>query len=218
MERGTEHARKEAKEQVPGDRVKDAPAVARELRWRVRLANGYTSDDDMKHRRKPTTTTVSSVALPNGTTKKRKRGHEDGGLEEPHDTFMHFKPRTWDVIAAHPVQREEKILKAPKPALDATDWSKDWVEWTESPELPAGDSEVTDAMVEQRRDVIIKVRRTERGVERQRVERLLEEWVWTDGNPSLHERDIRPSSTEGHAGKAEPIDIAEVPAETNGTS
>ena len=46
MERGNDHAKREAREQVPNDRVKDAPALARELRWRVRLARGESSDDE----------------------------------------------------------------------------------------------------------------------------------------------------------------------------
>src|ERR1700730_14607994 len=35
MERGLESVRRDVRDQVPNDKVKDAPAVARELRWRV---------------------------------------------------------------------------------------------------------------------------------------------------------------------------------------
>ncbi len=51
LESGSDQAKKETKEQVPVDRVKDAPAVARELRWRVKQALGYSSDDEGSGRR-----------------------------------------------------------------------------------------------------------------------------------------------------------------------
>ena len=60
MERGTDQTKKEAKDQVPGDRIKDAGAMARELRWRVRLAGGYESDDDSRLRRKPKASSVDT--------------------------------------------------------------------------------------------------------------------------------------------------------------
>ena len=44
MERSPESVKRDIRDQVPGDKVKDAPALARELRWRVRLAEGYTRD------------------------------------------------------------------------------------------------------------------------------------------------------------------------------
>ena len=60
IERGTEQAKRVAKEEVPGDRVKDAPALARELRWRVRAANGWGSEDE-------------------GGAKGRRKGHTANG-------------------------------------------------------------------------------------------------------------------------------------------
>ncbi|KAG8760511.1 JmjC domain-containing histone demethylation protein 1 [Serendipita sp. 396] len=47
IERGSEVAKKEAKENVPTDRVKDASLLARELRWRVRSAAGVDSDTEL---------------------------------------------------------------------------------------------------------------------------------------------------------------------------
>ena len=72
MEKGTDHAKREAKEQVPGDRVKDAPAMARELRWRVRLAGGYESDDDARVRKGQKKAAGHKEEV-NGAGKKRKR-------------------------------------------------------------------------------------------------------------------------------------------------
>lgn len=215
MERGTEHAKKEAKEQVPGDRVKDAPAMARELRWRVRLANGYTSDEDSKHRRKASTAAVSSAVHHNSAVKKRKRTDEDGDAEETNSTFMHFKPRAWDAVAAHPAQREQRSLIAPRPTPDTADWTKEWVEWKDVTEGSEGG---LGAVVEQRKDVIVKVRRTEKGVERQRVERVLEDWTWTDGIASSPEKDPDTLLSNGHIAKPEPVETVDVTMDTNGTS
>ncbi|KAG8795110.1 JmjC domain-containing histone demethylation protein 1, partial [Serendipita sp. 399] len=47
IERGSEIAKKEAKENVPTDRVKDPSLLARELRWRVRSAAGVDSDTEL---------------------------------------------------------------------------------------------------------------------------------------------------------------------------
>jgi F-box/leucine-rich repeat protein 10/11 len=47
IERGPEVAKKEARENVPADRVKDPSLLARELRWRVRSAAGVDSDCEL---------------------------------------------------------------------------------------------------------------------------------------------------------------------------
>ncbi|EEB97929.1 hypothetical protein MPER_02654 [Moniliophthora perniciosa FA553] len=96
LERGSEHHKKEIKEQVPYDRVKDAPAVARELRWRVRHALGSTSDDESNSRDRNGNGNSTGVAR-NG---KRKRARSDSASETPPLTlrFKNFKPETWDNI------------------------------------------------------------------------------------------------------------------------
>lgn len=173
MERGTENAKKEAKEQVPSDRVKDAPAVARELRWRVRLANGYVSDEDSKPRRKA----VLPTTLPNAAAAKKRKRSEDGETDrdDGNNLFLHFKPKPWDAITARPAERESKVLKAHVPPSEGGEWTKEWEEWED---LTRSAEDAPEAMVEQRRDVIVKVRRTDKGLERQRVERVLESWTW----------------------------------------
>lgn len=172
MERGTDQARKEAKEQVPGDRIKDAPAMARELRWRVRLASGYESDDDTRTRRKAKADTV------NGSSRKRKRadGDDDDDLTRP---FMHFKPKAWNAITVKPIEKDKKVVKAVKPD-PSSESMNGWSSWD-----VAENVEGDPATVECRKDVIIKVRRTGKKLERQRVERVLEEWTWdTPADPS----------------------------------
>ena len=64
---------------------------------------------------------------------------------------------------------------------------------------------MSDAVVQQRKDVIIKVRRTERGVERQRVERILEEWTWDGETKSSPTQDSDVHMTNGHAVKSEVV-------------
>ncbi|PSS30925.1 hypothetical protein PHLCEN_2v2550 [Hermanssonia centrifuga] len=175
MERGTEQAKKEAKEQVPSDRVKDAGAMARELRWRIRLAGGYNSDDDSRARRKAKITVTEPM---NGITKKRKRAQDDGEAEESTGHFLHFKPRSWDAVTVSPTERERKTVKRKRTDFDTDRWAEQWSSLTKE-DIEEDDGE-DEAVVERRKDMIVKVRRTPQGVERQRVERILEEWTWVD--------------------------------------
>ncbi len=214
MERGTESAKKEAKDQVPSDRVKDAPSLARELRWRVRLTNGYTSDEDSKHRRKSTITASASTTHNSVSAKKRKRA-EDGDLDaerdSAHSPFLHFKPRAWDAIAAYPTEKGHRVVKARRPVFEEAGWTKDLLDWKDDGEAVEDLPEVT---VERRRDVIVKVRRTEKGIERQRVERILEEWDWTGHDtqqPAPTDSPPEPSVPV----KAEPNGMADVVMDSN---
>ncbi|KII88859.1 hypothetical protein PLICRDRAFT_40504 [Plicaturopsis crispa FD-325 SS-3] len=161
IERGTEHAKKETKDQVPGDRVKDPAAVARELRWRARLAAGHDSDDESSGAQKEGL---------NGTAHKRRRVD----IEEHTAKFKNFVPKQWPRVAEREPQIETKISRAQKPA-DEQMLDEHWLEWKDA--FDDGE-EVT---VTRRRDVVVKVRRTGKGgVERQRVERVLEEWTWDE--------------------------------------
>ncbi|KAH9951433.1 JmjC domain-containing histone demethylation protein 1 [Amylocystis lapponica] len=172
MERGTEPAKKEAKEQVPGDRVKDAAALARELRWRVRLASGYTSDDEGRSQRSKS---GSELAI-NGSANKRKRPASEVGGEG--GLFRNFKRKSWERVVEKPAEQESRVVKAPRPGEKVDEV---WTEWQEELDVAEGGDEVA---VDRRRDVVIKVRRTAKGVERQRVERILEDWVWNSDSPA----------------------------------
>lgn len=173
IERGTEQAKKEAKDQIPADRVKDAPALARELRWRVRLAAGYQSDDEGL---------VVKAASANGT--KRKRSQADSAVDQP-SQFKNFKPRLWEAVAETAGEPEKEVVKAAKP--DGSAWKDQWVAWGD--QISSADVD-GQADVCRRRDVIVKVRKTATGVERQRVERVLEEWVWTEGDSNILPEEI----------------------------
>ncbi|KAI9056652.1 Clavaminate synthase-like protein [Trametes sanguinea] len=188
MERGTDTAKRQAKEEVPGDRIKDASALARELRWRVRHAAGYTSDDDSRSSRKAKGA-MNGESASNGVGNKRKRIAMESS-EEGMELFRNFKRPSWDRVEERPTEKESKALRARRPDTKSQSWVQEWVSGS-------GDAEVEDgeeAHVERKRDVIVKVRKTAKGLQRQRVERVLEEWVWNGGS----------STTPPHSSKAEP--------------
>ncbi|KAF7971632.1 hypothetical protein HWV62_24129 [Athelia sp. TMB] len=168
IERGTEQSKKEVKDQIPADRVKDAPALARELRWRVRLAAGLESDDE---------SLAPKAALSNGA--KRKRSQAEVAVEQP-ARFKNFKPRIWEAVSETSGEPEKQVIQAAKP--NGTAWKDQWVAWSESAPSEGVEGQ---ADVCRRRDVTVKVRRTATGVERQKVERVLEEWVWGEGASAL---------------------------------
>ena len=170
IEKGTEQAKKEAKDQMPVERVKDAPALARELRWRVRLAAGCGSDDEglMKKGAQPLNGHIN-----NGLGHKRKRDHLDVSYGNA-TRFRNFKPKTWDSVTNVTSESDRRVVKVSRPKGDQ--WTAQWANWIEDP-LGDGDDE---ADVDRRREVIVKVRKTDKGVERQRVERVVEEWSWNE--------------------------------------
>ncbi|KAI0822678.1 Clavaminate synthase-like protein [Trametes gibbosa] len=177
MERGTDSAKRQAKEEVPGDRIKDAPALARELRWRVRHAAGYSSDDDSRNGRKARSTANGDIT--NGIGNKRKRITMESS-EDSIDLFRNFKRPSWDRVEERPTEQESEMVKARRPDPKSQEWVHEWTGGDKSMDVEGG----SEARVERKRDVIVKVRKTAKGLERQRVERVLEEWVWTGGGGS----------------------------------
>ncbi|KZS99328.1 JmjC domain-containing histone demethylation protein 1 [Sistotremastrum niveocremeum HHB9708] len=174
MERGADPAQREAKDMVPTDKVKDPSALARELRWRVRIALGSGSGDEGKGKPK---------VLPhvNGTN-KRKRDAKDVGVKNPVDAeptiFKHFKPRHWDKELRHPGSVQTEKRQKGRPTLPL---GEDWLEWKDSsPEVRGDDAE--EAEVESRHDLTIRARSFEENgilyVERHWAERKLEIWKW----------------------------------------
>jgi hypothetical protein len=206
LERGTEHARKIAKEHVPGERIKDPSALAREFRWRVRLASGYASDDEGHGRRKAKvhSAAVAEVAV-NGTNGhvhgKRKRESPAGvasavtattssGMEDsqPRAIFKNFKPKTWDLEEEVKGEVQVRTTVAPQP-IEGDEWAAAWADWKEDWE---GSEGATQVEVHARRDVLVRTRRTAKGLERQRIERVSEEWVWGDEEMKVDSTSIVP--------------------------
>jgi hypothetical protein len=169
LERGSETARKEAREQVPGDRVKDAAAMARELRWRARAAAGLTSDDEDDDKRKA----PGRNGKPSRTNLKRKI-REDSPAEDP--PFRNFTPKPWDARNETTAEDEMETRRCQKPSNDedlARIWGGQWVDVKE--ELSDGTEE---AEVRRRRNKVVKVRHIAGGLEREQIERVVEEWIW----------------------------------------
>ncbi|KAJ7632317.1 jumonji superfamily protein [Roridomyces roridus] len=164
LERGSEQGKKEIKDQIPVDRVKDPAAVARELRWRLKLAAGSDSDEE-----------GGSVAITktNGSGLKRKRG----GEEEDRPRFRNFKPRQWDNVAEHSEEGESRLVKITQPLEEDETWKERWTDW--SNEVMDEDGG-TEAKVTKRTDTMVRVRRIASRLERQRVERVVETWEWEE--------------------------------------
>jgi F-box/leucine-rich repeat protein 10/11 len=151
IERGPEAAKKESKENVPGEKVKDAPALARELRWRTRHALGYTSDTEDDHI------------------------HNDRCREVVHmpaSMFKNFVPKKWDRVVDEDAGEEITRVRAMRPdSLD--EWVTSWTDACQE------DGE-REAEVLKRRKIMFRVRKTESGIERQRIERTVEDWSWSE--------------------------------------
>ena len=164
LETGTEQVKKEVREQIPTDRVKDAPATARELRWRAKLALGYSSDDEgtggIRKGNK-------SVTPPVGFKRTRVEDHD----EIAH--FRNFKPKPWDAVVS--VKKESNETRVSKAAPDeGEEWTSRWI--NAEGEIEGEDED--EATVTSCREVVTKVRRTMKGLERQRIERIIEDWTW----------------------------------------
>jgi len=161
LERGSEHAKKEVKDQIPSDRIKDAPAMARELRWRLRLAGGYTSEDESLQVRKGKT---------NGNKRKRATSASPA-LDGTSPPFKNFKPKVWDSMVEKSADLVMKLERGRRPQDD-----DNWVEHWTDPNGDHVDGEMAE--VTSRRHATVKIRRTVNGLERQRIERVVEEWKW----------------------------------------
>lgn len=165
MERGPDMPKKEAKDNVPSDRVKDAPALARELRWRLRLARYGTSDGD--------------VTSPDVHQKRRRRdARAENDDKQP--KLKGIEPKTWDVSQV--TKKEEQFVALGRsPPGQESNWADRWL--TEENETNRRQGmDVEDKPwgpnVTKKREDIVRVRRTMFGLERQRLHREIETWEW----------------------------------------
>lgn len=169
IERGNETAKKEAREQVPADKVKDACAVARELRWRVRLARGVDSDGE-EHEASP-----ASSAGPGPGRPKRKRAAADEGVHGS-VRFKNFQPKTWEAISqSSKIAEETRFRTRPEGELAQ---NSEWLN-AEDEDVKMEDGDEKERVVVSTREVItVKARKTTIGLERHRVHSVLETWRW----------------------------------------
>lgn len=185
LESGDEAARKDVREQVPHDRVKDPSAIARELRWRARLASGSSTDDEGES---VASAAPSKAAVPpakRGRKRKRPASEEAEGLVEPDVAgpvrFKNFRPRRWDKVEVTKGKVDEKGVKCKRPKTEEEVLA--WAEGTDAGMDTKQEGE-EDALWQEgtlvtTKQTVTKIRRTDKGMERERVERVLEEWQFT---------------------------------------
>ncbi|EJD02232.1 Clavaminate synthase-like protein [Fomitiporia mediterranea MF3/22] len=200
--------RKEAKEAVPGDRVKDACALARELRWRVRIAVHGSSDAEDEG-------TEHSVRT--GTKRRRKGGAGGGSVElsssenghsEADARLRNFEPKRWDAYDIQASSVKERVRRPipegnerpPTLPIGEPDgrgeWAQAWLKFDKDISTIVKEEKEMDVDVENvqpevttKHEVMVRVRRTARGLERQRVERTVEMWDWDDDAALTMEQD-----------------------------
>jgi len=168
----SESIRRDAKEQVPAEKVKDAPALAREFRWRLHLVTdgdsgneggGHRQVNGMKNGHGVGQTRAKSLSSAGGGhSSKRKRENSSSSEVKP-QMFRNFQPRGWDDVhkAGGHVERQDD-------STFPSDWNMENVP----------DSK---GSMEVRSDTIVKSRRykDEQGnmvVEREKITRVRETW------------------------------------------
>lgn len=167
LEHGSESKKKEAKDQVPTDKIKDPSALARELRWRARLAGGFLSDEEYSDQ--PSSRRAREYHRP--STKRKRTGTRSSSRDDSVSRFRNFRPRTWDKVTETPTEKEIHSIRVKKPEI--TDWTTEWID-----DMDVGVSNGDEGSLSRHREVVVKVRKTVKGIERQRIERVVEKWVW----------------------------------------
>ncbi|TFK42857.1 jumonji superfamily protein [Crucibulum laeve] len=176
LERGSDQAKKEAKDQIPADRIKDAPAMARELRWRVKLASGYQSEEESQVRTRKSKDRSPADTTSNGFKRRRV---DSGDFGADSGRFRNFKPKAWDGLSTTTESESTRKTTAPRPGGEDDGWVQGWLDINGYTESMVED----EAKVESVREVTVKVRRSGKGVERQRIERVVENWTWAEPFP-----------------------------------
>jgi hypothetical protein len=176
LERGGESQRREVKDHVPGDKIKDPSALAREFRWRVRLAAGADSGDELDH--------VKKESIKNGVaTGKRKRVAEVEDVtprpKKRAPRFRGFQPRPWTEVERISLGTEVLTRRLPSRPVstDGQAWFDDRDGDDNGVEVEYG----VDARLERTVDEIVKVRRIVEddvvlSVDREVVRRTMESW------------------------------------------
>ncbi|KAF9496072.1 Clavaminate synthase-like protein [Pleurotus eryngii] len=160
LEKGPEQVKRESKEQVPSDRVKDPPAISRELRWRVRQALGHDSDDEDSRPKESA-----------NHSRKRPRSESSDGVASH---FRNFKPRGWDKVTSQAYEDQVVQEKVQRPAIDGDDWIETW---PDTAKMEEDDCILANKRI--RRESMVRVRlKKDGGIERQRIDRILEDWTW----------------------------------------
>jgi F-box and leucine-rich repeat protein 10/11 len=116
IERGSEQAKKEARENVPGDRVKDPGLLARELRWRVRSAAGVDSDAELGDDGDGIVAVKHDRAASRDGFKRRRRDEASGPL------FRNWQPPEWVNVEDVPMHVTHDTMKVEDKAEGGVNW------------------------------------------------------------------------------------------------
>ncbi|KIM31038.1 hypothetical protein M408DRAFT_327932 [Serendipita vermifera MAFF 305830] len=117
IERGSEVAKKEARENVPADRVKDASLLARELRWRVRSAAGVDSDVELGGDDDDIIVPIKrDPNAPRDAGRKRRRDDTSGPL------FKNWQRPEWSSVENTPLRESHDTLRVEEDAQGDAAW------------------------------------------------------------------------------------------------
>ncbi|KAL0569808.1 JmjC domain-containing histone demethylation protein 1 [Marasmius crinis-equi] len=171
LERGSDNAKKEVKDQVPHDRVKDPSAMARELRWRIQHALHGSSEDEASD---------SGGSAPRNGARKRKRTRSESVVEPSGPPkFKNFRPKPWDAVQESTKDPETRKLHVEKPEMNGDKWMQEWVsDWKDLNDTETDPAGEPQAEVKLRETVMTKLRKTAKGLERERIQRVVEDWKW----------------------------------------
>ncbi|KAF8344340.1 uncharacterized protein EI90DRAFT_3029329 [Cantharellus anzutake] len=218
----TEAARKDSKDQVPTT-TRDPSSLARELRWRVRLALGSESGDELETpllrgsystngingHEKRSSVTPGAVA---GVKRKRGRGVSQLSSSERGPIFRGYEPRPWDVSEMRKIQPVQTVqVSMLQPGLE------DSIAWADSNAVidPSSSSTPSSSRVEYTSavDEVVKVRKTLRGdvvtiLERETIRRVYERWEFAEDDDAAEtrvkeEESVDPADEGAHLGEKE---------------
>lgn len=168
MESGVDHAGRAAKESVPSDRIKDAPAVARELRWRVRLALEAPVD------REGSSWKVNGHG--NGAEATKRKRKPSDGVEACGNAlqFRNFRPKAWDAEKRESGKGEKKVVQVKREEVSMGEVVQD-------ANALAAEGGGVEGGYESRSEVIVRARQVAVDgrlvIERQEVSRVTEMWT-----------------------------------------
>ncbi|CAG8694910.1 13585_t:CDS:2, partial [Acaulospora colombiana] len=184
MERGSEAAKKEARENVPADKVKDPSILARELRWRVRNAAGVDSDAELGGDDANIMPIKRELGSSRETAKRRKR--EDGT-----SLFKNWQPPEWSHIENSPLQTSHDTIKVENAADEDGGWM-------------ASEGLQGDVMRSKKVNGVTKVRKLDHGaIERYSVIRTVDDSEASDDGQKQDTKSIK---------QAQPVKAAPVPS------
>ncbi|KZT54583.1 Clavaminate synthase-like protein [Calocera cornea HHB12733] len=164
--------RREAKDSIPTEKVKDALALARELQWRVREALGTEEEEERPTKRRKVSTTYSKGKQKRVIEDTDDEDAEPGNHRRPQ--FKNWAPKKWDVRTERELDERREVVAAD----DAGDWV---LQEGALDKLGAKGEEGVEHVTTGTEWVRIRRFKGEDGkerVERVKITRVVENWAW----------------------------------------